>query len=70
MWGIASNSKLFVALSIGLLIDRKVEIPGSHGVVLSYETKVKDVLDWWELADPYAQDQLTILDLLSEYPVT
>jgi CubicO group peptidase (beta-lactamase class C family) len=67
MWGIASNSKLFTALAVALLIDRKSPTPHSNGTVLSFHTKVKDVLPWWGVQDPYAEEHLTILDMLSGY---
>jgi CubicO group peptidase (beta-lactamase class C family) len=67
MWGIASNSKLFVALSIGLLVDRKTSIPGAAGAVLDYGTKLKAVLPWWGVMDAYAEQHLTVLDMLGQY---
>ena len=66
MWGIASNSKLFNALSIGMLVDRQMPIPGGNRATLQYSTKVRDVLPWWALQDEYASEHTTVLDLLSE----
>lgn len=64
MWAIASNSKVFVASSIGLLIERKTKI--SNGAFLDWDTKIVDILgDDWVLEDPYATSHLDITDLLS-----
>jgi CubicO group peptidase (beta-lactamase class C family) len=55
LFAIASNSKLFVAVSIGILVDQgKVK----------WHDKVKDILPGFEMQDPVASDQVTITDLL------
>lgn len=63
LFGIASNSKHFTALAVGLLIEDGVKLP--NGEPLGWHSKMKDVLpDLWELADPYASDHADITDLL------
>lgn len=64
MFHIGGNSKLFVALSIGLLIDDGTTLP--NGDKLQYGTKVKDILPDWDLYDEYARDHLDVLDILCE----
>lgn len=64
LWAIASNSKVFVALSIGLLIERNTSL--SNGQLLDWDTKIVDILgDDWKLEDGYATDHLDVTDLLS-----
>ena len=53
----ASNTKLFTALAIDMLIRR------SEGRV-KYTTRVRDVIDGFELYDPVASQACTIEDLL------
>lgn len=62
MFHIGANSKLFVSMSIGLLIDNNTLLP--NGETLQYDTKVKDILPDWELMDQYARDHIDFLDLL------
>lgn len=59
---IASNSKLFTAMSLSLLIDNNTIL--SNGELLRYDTKVEDVLGDWKLVDPYMSEHLDLLDLL------
>ncbi|WVQ78589.1 hypothetical protein IAT38_000675 [Cryptococcus sp. DSM 104549] len=63
LFGIGSNSKLFTALAVGLLIYNETALP--NGELLSYTTKLKDVLPNWGLMDDYSSDHADILDLLS-----
>ena len=62
MFAIASNSKLFVATSIGLLIDNGTQL--LDGKVFGYDTKLKDLYEDWSLVDPYMSEHLDVLDLL------
>jgi hypothetical protein len=62
LFAIASNSKLFAALSIGLLIENETAL--ESGDRLDYSTKIKDILPDWRMLDPYMQDHLDVLDLL------
>lgn len=64
MFHIGDNSKLFVSISIGLLINNNTLLP--DGDTLQYSTKVKDILPDWDIIDDYARDHLDLLDLLCE----
>ncbi|KAF9463774.1 beta-lactamase/transpeptidase-like protein [Collybia nuda] len=60
LFAIGSNSKLFTALAVGLLIHNETLSPR-----LSWNTKVASVIPSWELMDPIATKQATILDIMS-----
>jgi CubicO group peptidase (beta-lactamase class C family) len=64
MFGIASNSKLFAALAMGMVIDNGTKVPHT-GEKLDWRTKVVDVLPDWKVPDEYATRHITIRDLLS-----
>jgi CubicO group peptidase (beta-lactamase class C family) len=64
LFAIASNSKLFVATSIGLLIENGTQLP--NGNAFGYDTKIKDIYEDWSLVDPYMTEHLDVLDLLCE----
>ncbi|KLT43700.1 beta-lactamase/transpeptidase-like protein [Cutaneotrichosporon oleaginosum] len=55
-FAIASNTKLFTALSVGTVLGEKN---------LTWSTKVKDILPEWQLMDPYASDHVDIVDLVA-----
>ncbi|KAG5640949.1 hypothetical protein DXG03_006547 [Asterophora parasitica] len=57
LFAIASNSKLFLALSTGLLIS-------NDSLNIDWTTKVASLIPEWRLADPIASEGATILDLL------
>nr|XP_018259445.1 uncharacterized protein I303_08374 [Kwoniella dejecticola CBS 10117]OBR81603.1 hypothetical protein I303_08374 [Kwoniella dejecticola CBS 10117] len=61
LFAIASNSKVFNALSLGLLIHNNTIL--SSGAKLEWTTKVKDILHEWKLQDRYASDHVDLLDL-------
>ncbi len=63
MFSIASNSKLFTMLSVGMLIEHDTMLP--NGEKLDWTTKIKDVLPEWKLMDEYASDHATVVDLMS-----
>jgi hypothetical protein len=65
LFAIASNSKLFAALSISLLIENETVL--ENGDRLDYDTKIKDILPDWRMVDPYMQDHLDVLDLLGMF---
>jgi hypothetical protein len=67
LFAIASNSKLFTAVAVGLLIENHTRLP--NGELLAWDTKVKDVLPEWQLMDEYASDHVDVVDLLSEWDV-
>jgi CubicO group peptidase (beta-lactamase class C family) len=54
-FGIASNTKIFTATALGLLVEE-----GKIG----WDRPVIDYLPWFRLSDPYVTSQLTIRDLL------
>ena len=64
MFHIGANSKLFVSMSIGLLVKNNTLLP--NGATLPYDTKIKDILPDWDLIDEYARDHLDLLDLLGK----
>ncbi|GAA4792062.1 serine hydrolase [Olivibacter ginsenosidimutans] len=55
-FAIASNSKAFTAVALGLLVDEKK---------LRWDTKVTDVLPEFKMYDPYVTAEFTIRDLLT-----
>lgn len=65
---LASCSKVLVALSLGLLIERETKL--SNGEKLSWNTKINDVLPEWKLMDGYATEHADIEDLLSASPTS
>jgi CubicO group peptidase (beta-lactamase class C family) len=55
LFGIASNTKVFTAIALGILVDEgKVE----------WDAHVVRYLPWFQLSDPYVTRELTIRDLL------
>jgi CubicO group peptidase (beta-lactamase class C family) len=62
LFAIASNSKHFAAISVGLLIDNGTTL--KNGQKLNYNTKIKDILPDWHMVDPYMEGHLDLLDLL------
>jgi CubicO group peptidase (beta-lactamase class C family) len=67
LFAIASNSKLFTAISIGLLINNDTKLP--NGNTLGWDTKIADILpkDMWKLPDEYASAHVDIVDLMCEW---
>ncbi|WVQ81101.1 hypothetical protein IAT38_003223 [Cryptococcus sp. DSM 104549] len=63
LFGIGSNSKLFTALAVGLLIYNDTKL--LNGETLTWQSKMKDVLPEWGLMDEYASDHVDLLDVLS-----
>jgi len=54
-FGIASNTKVFTAVALGLLVEEGK---------LAWDAPVIDYLPWFRLSDPYVTRELTIRDLL------
>ena len=55
LFGIASNTKVFTAIALGLLVEEgKVD----------WDAPVISYLPWFRLSDPYVTRELTIRDLL------
>lgn len=55
LFSIASNSKLFTAVAIGILVD--------EGKV-SWNSKVIDKIPWFQMFDPYVTREITVKDTL------
>lgn len=54
-FGIASNTKLFTATALGLLVEEGK---------LGWDRRVVEYLPWFRLSDPFVTNELTIRDLL------
>jgi CubicO group peptidase (beta-lactamase class C family) len=54
-FGIASNTKVFTATALGILVDEGK---------LRWDAPVIDYLPWFRLSDPYVTEEITIRDLL------
>ncbi|KAJ6492259.1 beta-lactamase/transpeptidase-like protein [Mycena sanguinolenta] len=64
LFAIASNSKLFLALSVGLLIKNE-SLAAVRGTKLRWDIKIESVLPEWGLLDQGMQSEVTIQDMLS-----
>ncbi|KAK8844084.1 hypothetical protein IAR55_006878 [Kwoniella newhampshirensis] len=64
LFGIASNSKLFTALCVSLLVHNGTILKDGK-TTLEWNTKIKDIVPEWKLMDEYASDHANLLDLLS-----
>jgi hypothetical protein len=63
LFSIASNTKLFAAINIGLAIANESTSPAPK---LKWDTKLKDIFPEWKLMDPVASELTDVVDLLSE----
>ncbi|KAI3621302.1 beta-lactamase class penicillin binding protein [Moniliophthora roreri] len=57
---IGSNSKLFNVVATGLLISNESVTPR-----IDWKTKIGSVIPQWEIADSYASEKASIIDLMS-----
>ncbi|KAJ7209185.1 beta-lactamase/transpeptidase-like protein [Mycena pura] len=64
LFAVASNSKLFLSMSVGLLIKND-SLAAARGEPLRWDTKIKTVLPEWGLMDESMQNGVTIQDMLS-----
>jgi CubicO group peptidase (beta-lactamase class C family) len=64
LFAIASNSKLFLSISVGLLIKND-SLAAARGEKLRWDTKIKDVIPEWGLMDDEMQNGVMIQDMLS-----
>ncbi|KAJ7664872.1 beta-lactamase/transpeptidase-like protein [Mycena rosella] len=64
VFAIASNSKLFLSLSVGLLINN-ASLAAARGEKLRWDTKIGTVLPEWGLMEKDMQNGVTIQDMLS-----
>jgi len=60
LFPIASNSKLFTALAVGMLTS-------NESISLDWESKIKDILPHsvWALQDKIAEEHANLVDILS-----
>jgi hypothetical protein len=65
LFAMGSNSKLFAAIAIGMLIENDTVL--DNGKKLEYGTKIKDILPDWQLLDQHISDHVDVLDLLCEF---
>ncbi|KAF8188844.1 beta-lactamase/transpeptidase-like protein [Mycena galopus ATCC 62051] len=64
LFAIASNSKLFLSISVGLLIKNE-SLAAARGQKLRWDTKIKSILPEWGLLDEDMGNAVTIQDMLS-----
>lgn len=64
MFGIASNSKLFLSLSVGLLINNKT-LAAERGQQIKWATKAKALIPEWGLMDEEMDRGVSLQDMLS-----
>ncbi|KAJ7654078.1 beta-lactamase/transpeptidase-like protein [Mycena polygramma] len=64
LFAIASNSKLFLSISVGLLIKNE-SLAASRGEKLRWDTKIKSVIPEWGLMDEEMENGVMIQDMLS-----
>ncbi|KAJ3933342.1 MAG: beta-lactamase/transpeptidase-like protein [Lentinula lateritia] len=60
LFSIGSNSKLFDVTATGLLVSNESLSPR-----ISWNTKIASIIPEWELSDPVASTESTIIDLMS-----
>ncbi|PPQ91367.1 hypothetical protein CVT25_004134 [Psilocybe cyanescens] len=64
VFAIASNSKLFLAISVGLLISNKT-LAKERGQEINWTTKARDLIPEWGLMDEEMDRGVTLQDMLS-----
>lgn len=64
VFAIASNSKLVLAFSVGLLISNKT-LAAERGKEIKWSTKIRDLIMEWGLMDEDMDRGVTIQDMLS-----
>ncbi|KAJ7017530.1 beta-lactamase/transpeptidase-like protein, partial [Mycena alexandri] len=64
VFAIASDSKLFLSMAVGLLIKNE-SLAAQRGETLRWDTKIATLLPEWGLVDPEMQRGVTIQDMLS-----
>jgi CubicO group peptidase (beta-lactamase class C family) len=65
LFALASNSKLFTTLTLGGLIENGTRL--EDGEVLTWDTKVSQVITDWATANGGALKEVTLKDLGSEW---
>ncbi|KAF9470965.1 beta-lactamase/transpeptidase-like protein, partial [Pholiota conissans] len=64
VFAIASNSKLFLAFSVGLLVSNKT-LAKERGKEIKWSTKIKELIPEWGLMDEDMDRGVTLQDMLS-----
>jgi CubicO group peptidase (beta-lactamase class C family) len=64
VFAIASNSKLFLAFSVGLLVSNKT-LAEERGKEIKWSTKIKELIPEWGLMDEDMDKGVTLQDMLS-----
>lgn len=64
VFAIASNSKLFLAISVGLLVSNKT-LAEERGQEIKWSTKARDLIPEWGLMDEEMNRGVTLQDMLS-----
>ena len=64
VFAIASNSKLFLAMSVGLLVHNKT-LAEERGEELKWSTKIRDLIPEWGLMDEEMDRGVSLQDMLS-----
>ena len=64
LFSIASNSKLFLSLSVGLLISNET-LAKERGRELHWDTRAKDLFPQWKMMDEYTNLETNIQDMLT-----
>ena len=63
---IASNSKLFLAMSVGLLISNKT-LAEERGEEIKWPTKIRDLIPEWGLMDEETDRGVSLQDMFVPY---
>jgi hypothetical protein len=63
VFSLASNTKHFTAVSVGLVITNESANDSPHK--LSWNTKIQEIFPEWKLTDPVASELTDVVDLLS-----
>ncbi|ORX36667.1 beta-lactamase/transpeptidase-like protein [Kockovaella imperatae] len=63
LFAIASNTKFFTALSVGMLIENGTKLPS--GEPLKWDTKIKVIFPGIQFPEPSQTDLLNVIDLMS-----
>jgi hypothetical protein len=64
VFAIASNSKLFLAMSVGLLVFNKT-LAEERGQEIKWSTKIRDLIPEWGLMDEEMDRGVSLQDMLS-----
>ena len=64
VFAIASNSKLFLAMSVGLFISNET-LAEERGEEIKWSTKIRDLIPEWGLIDEEMDRGVSLQDMLS-----